>query len=168
MTGIVNMPKDDVETFRIFDQWLYTAKLDVDLSRADDENDETLFEDLIKVILFADKIRAPRVHDAAMDAFNDASLQKSSLWRDDIELILENTTSTAPIRRFVVEAFALESDWSKLLPKHIEASPPEFLCEAVRVLWNAARAGRTLGEGVVSGNRCAYHDHSMGPCEPNA
>ena len=136
-TGVVDLPDDDPKIFEIFEHWLYTSILRINIPNYFTEDDEHEDEDkqedeldddsydsdedlsnsesgeamlhrLAQIVLFADKFGAPDLCNAAIDAMKQAWDNNAGLTTTTVRLIYQNTTDTASIRRLVIHMIAHE------------------------------------------------------------
>ncbi|PLB48318.1 hypothetical protein P170DRAFT_448051 [Aspergillus steynii IBT 23096] len=155
----VQLPDDDPEIFALYVHWLYCGTLPVFCDEPDPaKNDE--YMGLIKAYVLGDKLLDAEFHNAVIDAIVEESrseAQDKHLWfpgEKVIEYAYENTTERAPIRRLLVDMWAIyaKSSWLDD-PEESAYLPHTFL---LGLLSKRLDSNFDANESIEA---CNYHTH---------
>jgi len=87
-----------------------------------------------------------------------------------LTFIYENTTSTAELRRFVVEEIVYTGGVETLMSDDSKRVnwPPEALWDVLKLVWGMESSKKMTNEKLADMDVCAYHRHEEGVRCPKA
>ena len=152
--NVVDLPEDDVEVFKDFETWLYTKKL-LNVKKVTQKSLH-----LIKVFIFADKIRVLGLKNATLDKLRMRATKDhiAPATPDAIHYAWENTAAGSPLRRLLTDIFAYNVK-PESAEEDILAYPIEFIADVTIV--NMRRLPIRLKDEIApfEHDATSYHEH---------
>jgi len=102
---MINMPEETLAVVQRFHVWAYTGSPLLDDESIKDAPDEVF----IRLYIFAERYDLAELQNAAIDIFVGKMQAKSWTPLEHLHLIYDNTSSTSPLRRLMVNRSAQQS-----------------------------------------------------------
>ena len=165
--AMIPMPEEDPETVQRFHVWAYTGCI-----MAEDEDIKTIeWEALIQLYIFGEKYGLPDLQNLAIDSLVTKGhiLERTPIEQlhliypiEQLHLIYNNTISTSPLRRWVIDSAAqkgLLDDWftSEDLEARSKNYPLLFMMDLAREQYRLAKAKTKRHDWGALG--CTFHVH---------
>lgn len=150
------MPEETSETIKRFQLWAYTGSPQLH----DEVIENTPWEELIRLFLFADRYCITELQNSAIDMLvaKEQALKKSPTAH--LHLIYDNTTSTSLLRRLVVDSSAQRGCldlWFALPEVFLTKYPHAFLVDLAVEQYNLRKKLSKNHDWDALG--CTYHIH---------
>jgi len=157
---IIELPEEQPQIFRIYAQWLYTAKI---FCRTDDRRED--IHTLCELYTPGEKLMDRTLQDRAMDALSSLSaVDEEDLWLPyfcTVDYVCEHLPDNSPARRFLIDRIAehcngeLDNKW----PAYLRQMSQALLADVVLALSQQRKHTKNVK------GRCTYHLHAQSqPC----
>ena len=125
-TGVVNLPDDDVELFKIFVQWLYTQLIVLN------DKQKNHYRVIIDLFILVNKLQCSELQNATLDFLYRRFSETNTLYPPtDIYYVWENTTNNSSLRRYLVDLYVYDSQIDHVVESQ-EHYPSEFMKEVLK------------------------------------
>lgn len=176
--GIVRLPTQDPEVFKVYTQWLYRRTIGLAVAAKGHEDKEELkmklvvgWAVLVELYVLGDMLLDEEVCNAAMDAILHIMDVEKCCPTGLASRVEAKLSNTSPLYRLVVDIWTASGPnvYAKVngrRPVDIDEGSKDFWVDVARSL--AQRCGGGFVRPTLK-NRCAYHIHSKSEkCKPDS
>lgn len=169
-TDEIDLPEEDVQTFRHFIFWLYRGTLRRSITT------RTILK-MSRLWVFGDRRNIPLLQNSVLDEMRDIIKNATKQWLlpgvMELSFVYNNTTPDSALRRFIVDVAHRTMSPTTVRPPSIDH--PQWNAEALQDMLAAALTGwekgtaKSISKADVEGwDMCSYHVHEEGIRCPKA
>ncbi len=150
------MPEETSAVIKRFQLWAYTGSplLHEEVIK------DTPWKELIRLYLFAERFGIPNMQNAVIDMLVAKEHASSTTPTEQLHLIYDNTPSTSPLRRYVLDLSAQLGhldEWFAAPEASLTKYPHAFLSDLAVVQYNFRKKRSKKHDWKALG--CTYHVH---------
>ena len=156
---MIKLPEADLEAFKVYIHWLYSATLDTTLMIEPINSAPPAYLNLTKLWVLGNFVSDHVFTNSVIDRLllKLALLPGHAVSGQTLQYIWEHTPQNCGIQRLFIEATA-----ARTAENHIETWKNEILREILLDLSKRYASGRTTKKSPTFADRCKYHTHENG------
>lgn len=161
--GVVPLPEDDIDSFDLYQQWIYTGGIFLNrFATATDTQNE--YELLVRAYLLGEKLIDLDFKDTVIDCIIHKLRASRTFDARLTNLIYENTPPESPLRRLWLDIYFYSGSPNWLDEKALgDFIHPEFAVDLSKTQMGFMQRFKSV-HAPFMGNSCVYHEHAGGHC----